>query len=684
MRNYYSCSVGEEDKGYDEENLKRIIDQKAFVLHEATNQKGLYDKIKEGDILLLKYRKTFIAYGEALATRKTADKGWNLFAQVKSWCFHDVSKPSKGVPIYGMKEATLGGGQYGTVKLLETDFSIERIKYIDNNTDLYKIIKNELNAFKEAKNMEDIIDVLKYKKQIILQGPPGTGKTRMAKKLAFELTKSEVKLSPLEYIEWYIKNFKSSKITRERNLNQHILLTEFSETFPKEKLAKITLEDYCLGKGSTTSFCHWVEVGLKDLGRFSPGAGGTTVYGVYFSKDEQAYKSTSKSAEELIKDIQIAFSELIEKEDYTKVRNELKFRYSFILKILNSYFPEKYFPIVSHEHLKAIANVFGIDLKGLDDIELNKKINDIFLELKEKHLSSISSLDLMNHLYYKFKIKKGEFNDVKIEVVEELGETKLIQFHPAYSYEDFVRGIVVETNQESQVEYKVVNKILAEFAQNALENPSTNYVLIVDEINRANLPSVLGELIYALEYRYDEEKQNQKEATVESIYALKQNEKEVEGDNTLIIPSNLFIIGTMNTADRSVGHIDYAIRRRFAFVDVLPDIEPVHSEIKKTFIKISNLFIKNFTGVIDIAAIENANTLASDFRAADVWLGHSYFICKNEDGIDIEKVDAEPILKMKMKYEVIPILKEYIKDGILLNNEEVKKIMNELVNEYGM
>ena len=78
----------------------------------------------------------------------------------------------------------------------------------------------------------------------------------------------------------------------------------------------------------------------------------------------------------------------------------------------------------------------------------------------------------------------------------------------------------------------------------------------IDEINRANLSSVLGELIYALEYRGE---------AVESMY-------EVEGSNKIILPPNLYIIGTMNTADRSVSQIDYAIRRRFAFVDVLPKV----------------------------------------------------------------------------------------------------------------
>ncbi|MFE3849303.1 AAA family ATPase [Flavobacterium sp. LB3P45] len=245
---------------------------------------------------------------------------------------------------------------------------------------------------------------------------------------------------------------------------------------------------------------------------------------------------------------------------------------------------------------------------------------------------------------------------------------QLVQFHPSYAYEDFVRGIVAKSDDKNNIKYSTEDKVLINIANDALRNPSNNYVLIIDEINRANLPSVLGELIYALEYRGKE---------VNSLY-------EIEGDPRIELPKNLYIIGTMNTADRSVGHIDYAIRRRFAFVDVLPEIEPVHHEIKETFIKISKLFVKNFTGIVNPASIENADTLASDFRAEDVWLGHSYFICKNEDGIDLEKADAEPILKMKMKYEVIPILKEYIKDGILNNNEVVKKVMSELISEYGM
>ncbi|TRX35437.1 hypothetical protein FNW21_15020 [Flavobacterium restrictum] len=168
-----------------------------------------------------------------------------------------------------------------------------------------------------------------------------------------------------------------------------------------------------------------------------------------------------------------------------------------------------------------------------------------------------------------------------------------------------------------------------------------NYVLIIDEINRANLPAVLGELIYALEYRGKK---------VESMY-------EIDGENSLIIPPNLYIIGTMNTADRSVGHIDYAIRRRFAFVDILPNAEVIiNPSSKALFEEISKLFYSK-------------DTLASDFKAAQVQLGHSYFMVKD---------DAE--LQLKAKYEIVPILEEYLKDGILL--EKAEKTILELKERF--
>ena len=215
---------------------------------------------------------------------------------------------------------------------------------------------------------------------------------------------------------------------------------------------------------------------------------------------------------------------------------------------------------------------------------------------------------------------------------------KLIQFHPSYSYEDFVRGIIAETVDE-KIKYSVKDKILGSFAQEALKDKDKPYVLVIDEINRANLSAVLGELIYALEYRGE---------AVQSMYAI-------EGENNLTLPPNLYIIGTMNTADRSVGHIDYAIRRRFAFVNILP--KDLTNELgdqfeSALFAKVTNLFNTN---------------LSSEFKKEEVQLGHSYFITKNTP-IDI-----------RWEYEIKPILLEYVKDGILVG-EGIETTINNLIN----
>lgn len=214
---------------------------------------------------------------------------------------------------------------------------------------------------------------------------------------------------------------------------------------------------------------------------------------------------------------------------------------------------------------------------------------------------------------------------------------KLIQFHPAYTYEDFVRGITVEANG-SNVNYKAENRVLGAFAEEAAkpENKDKSYVLVIDEINRANLPAVLGELIYALEYRGH---------AVESMY------KADGGDNKLVLPENLYIIGTMNTADRSVGHIDYAIRRRFAFKDLLPLRSVVEGHYKDD-LDLKDKATKLFDAV---GALFSNGSLAADFKAKDVQLGHSYFLA-----------DTEKDLELKLKYEIKPLLREYVKDGVLL------------------
>jgi 5-methylcytosine-specific restriction enzyme B len=137
------------------------------------------------------------------------------------------------------------------------------------------------------------------------------------------------------------------------------------------------------------------------------------------------------------------------------------------------------------------------------------------------------------------------------------GAVKLVQFHPSYTYEDFFEGYRPEAGGAGTLTFTLRAGPFRDFAEVATANPSTAYILIIDEINRANLAKVFGELYFLLEYRN------------ESISLQYSPEKE------FVLPENLFLVGTMNTADRSIARIDTAMRRRFYFVELDPRKPPV-------------------------------------------------------------------------------------------------------------
>ena len=226
---------------------------------------------------------------------------------------------------------------------------------------------------------------------------------------------------------------------------------------------------------------------------------------------------------------------------------------------------------------------------------------------------------------------------------------KLVQFHPSYSYEDFVRGITVKPNSD-KIEYKTESKIFETFCLQKGKK-----VLIIDEINRAPLASVLGELIYGLEYRNKE---------ITTPY-------ELEDNKPLVVPDDLYIIGTMNTADRSIGSIDYAVRRRFAFVQVGSSPE----EIKNSWINQEDLGEKAFDLYNRIMHKEKglfSEDLLADpeIDVDDIKIGHTYFLGLKKEIASGEKKeeDENGYLEYRIKYQIKPIYMEYIKDGIINPN----------------
>ena len=185
------------------------------------------------------------------------------------------------------------------------------------------------------------------------------------------------------------------------------------------------------------------------------------------------------------------------------------------------------------------------------------------------------------------------------------------------------------------------------------ETSTKPHVLIIDEINRGNISRIFGELITLLEA------DKRTGGGVHPIKVTLPYSKE-----SFSVPSSLYIIGTMNTTDRSTGAIDYAVRRRFAFITLETSREVVEGSIQDKDVQAKALALFdeiNGKGTDDKTSFI-ATHQAGDFDLEDLKVGHSYFIAKDL-----------PELQRKMRYEVIPLLREYIKDGILQGKGEDEK-----------
>ena len=574
------------------------------------------------------------------------------------------------------------------------------------------------------------------------------------------------------------------------NQELYDLRNEFLKTWPLERVERMAIDEYT-NLNKDDSFCYWLEKKTERLG--SIWGGSSFKFGIYKRKNtdrefeknaisdgeyawldkygkerDEAFNNVKNIIVDIIKKSQVGDFKAIDSID---LGNATRWKITYLYSnnhILNVFSKEKLLKIAKRLGIEFDKNISFYNLQKLV-LEQKTTEEDYFTfaqriwEVVEKDKID----DIISLLHYKPQIilqgppGTGKTREAKRiakallglgenDSLEGNGQFKLIQFHPSYSYEDFVRGIVAKPNEErSGIVYTAENKVLAEFAKKAMGAPFVEpvkedfinfleekkkekgegmlfdqktkykeikdknkknkmvkslyfslknaedkwiddqraipidtfcienlddefknfyagpnwegpwksitdyfiywaknfrrkkpYVLIIDEINRANLSAVLGELIYALEYRGE---------AVQSMYAI-------EGENNLILPPNLYIIGTMNTADRSVGHIDYAIRRRFAFVNVLP--KDLTNELgdqfeSALFAKVTNLFNTN---------------LSSELKKEEVQLGHSYFITKNTP-IDI-----------RWEYEIKPILLEYVKDGILIG-EGIETTINNLIND---
>ena len=219
----------------------------------------------------------------------------------------------------------------------------------------------------------------------------------------------------------------------------------------------------------------------------------------------------------------------------------------------------------------------------------------------------------------------------------------LVQFHPSTSYEDFFEGYRPDTDAQGRLTYRLVKGPLALMADRARENPSKRHVMVVDEINRANLPKVFGELLFLLEYR---------DETVRSLY---------RPDEPFELPKNLWIIGTMNTADRSIALVDAAMRRRFHFVPFFPHEGPM-SELLRRW-----LVANDEPGwVADLLDMVN-DELRERLGGSHLQIGPSHFMVSNLDEVHLRRV---------WTYSVFPFIEEQLYgDEAGIKDYEFTKVM---------
>ena len=230
------------------------------------------------------------------------------------------------------------------------------------------------------------------------------------------------------------------------------------------------------------------------------------------------------------------------------------------------------------------------------------------------------------------------------------GHVELVQFHPSYAYEDFVQGFR-PTLRDGVAGFELRDGPLVQMARQAQadldKGLSTKHFLVIDEINRGNIAKVFGELYFLLEYR-DQEMRLQ------------------YSDTAFSLPSNLYIIGTMNTADRSIALVDLALRRRFSFVEFHPDKDPVSGLLGRWL----DAKAPDLGWVADV--VDRANGKLDNREAA---IGPSYFM---KDGLDEERVERI------WEHDVMPYVEEQLYgQHERLKEFELKGLRGEVAEDEG-
>ena len=465
---------------------------------------------------------------------------------------------------------------------------------------------------------DDVVRIWERRKNIVLYGAPGTGKTYDVPELAVRLCDPA---------------FMATDPSREE------IVSRYNQLKTEKRIAFTTFHQ-------SLDYEDWIE-GLRPVVNENSQVTYEIESGIFKKLCEEAERPVVKDKQVGIADNAVVWKVSLQGTGDNDVRREC---------MENNHIRigwDGYGPVISDETDWSVYNGEG---KQILDAYINKmKIGDIVMSCY-----SSQTIDAIGVVVgdYEFEDKFPNYKRVRRvnwlvkninENIVEMNDGKTMTLGTVYRLNsitlDNVKSILEKYNTSSKME----------------ENDKA-YVMVIDELNRGNVSKVFGELITLLEA--DKRKGRINAESVVLPYSKK----------AFHIPNNVYLIATMNTADRSLGSLDYAIRRRFAFIAEKPfglDVEGFDEEL---FEKVSSLFVKNFdeykeSGWDLTMKLEPADTLSDEYKPEDVWIGHSYFLMQDE----------EDNTSNRLLYEIIPLLEEYVRDGVL--TAEAQDVIDELYKQ---
>ena len=315
------------------------------------------------------------------------------------------------------------------------------------------------------------------------------------------------------------------------------------------------------------------------------------------------------------------------------------------------------------EEGKKIIAAFVAGYAKLRDWPSNENHRNAISDALETFLKAeeIVEADVLKSLLNKrkFIVLQGPPGTGKTRTAKDIADkikakTFFTQFHAETSFSDFIFGIRPDLNNE-ELRYKENPGSFTDALKYAKDNESENVLLIIDEINRANLSNVLGPIFYLFEHKMD---LSNVDIEISPGFKIKK------------LPANLFVIATMNTADRSLAVVDFALRRRFAWYSLKPQIikgtsqkisvqRTKEGELKEVKIKIHQIANNQKFFVEDFTQIQEIFDWYATSNELSLQPGQGYFIAESEEE-----------MVARIKYEIFPLIKEYLQEGLMKNAKE--------------